>query len=103
MVARLIQEADARGYSVTFGEAWRTPEQAKWNAANGIGTVTSLHIERLAVDLNLFKDGRFITDGEGHTELGKWWKSLNADHRWGGDFAKKDYNHYSITPDSKRA
>jgi hypothetical protein len=103
MVARLIQEADSRGYAVTFGEAWRTPEQAKWNAANGIGTVTSLHIERLAIDLNLFKDGRFITGGEGHMELGKWWKSLGPDYRHGGDFTKKDWNHYAITPDGKRA
>jgi hypothetical protein len=102
-VALLIQEADARGYAVTLGEAWRTPEQAKWNAAQGIGTVTSLHIERLAIDLNLFKDGVFITDGTGHTELGAWWKALGEDHRWGGDFQKKDYNHYSITPDGRRA
>lgn len=102
-VALLIQQADALGYAVTFGEAWRTPEQAKLNAAKGIGTSTSLHIERLAIDLNLFKDGRYITDGEGHTELGHWWKMLGQDHRWGGDFAKKDFNHYSISPDGRRA
>lgn len=102
-IARLIQQADSLGYEVTFGEAWRTPQQAAWNAAQGIGTSTSLHIERLAIDLNLFKAGRYITDGEGHSELGRWWKSLGSDYRWGGDFAKKDFNHYSITPDGKRA
>lgn len=102
-VALLIQKADELGYAVTFGEAWRTPEQAKWNAERGAGTMTSLHIERLAIDLNLFKDGRYITDGEGHTELGAWWKLLGQDHRWGGDFVKKDFNHYSITPDGRRA
>lgn len=102
-VALLIQKADEMGYAVTFGEAWRTPEQAKWNAAQGIGTATSLHIERLAVDINLFKDGRYITDGEGHAELGRWWKALHPDHRHGGDFSKRDWNHYSLTPDGKRA
>jgi hypothetical protein len=102
-VALLIQKADAMGYDVTLGEAWRTPEQAKWNAAQGIGTVSSLHIERLAIDINLFKDGRHITDGEGHTELGRWWKTLAPDHRHGGDFAKKDHNHYSLSSDGKRA
>lgn len=102
-VALLIQKADEMGYAVTLGEAWRTPEQAKWNAAQGIGTATSLHIERLAIDINLFKDGRFITDGEGHSELGRWWKSLHPDHRHGGDFSKKDWNHYSLTADGKRA
>lgn len=102
-VARLIQKADELGYSVTFGEAWRTPEQARLNAANGLGISASLHIDRLAIDLNLFKGERFITDGEGHTELGRWWKSLGPDYKHGGDFAKKDFNHYSISPDGKRA
>lgn len=102
-VALLIQKADEMGYSVTFGEAYRTPEQAALNAAKGYGISNSLHTERLAIDLNLFKDGRYITDGEGHTELGRWWKSLGQDYRHGGDFTKKDHNHYSITPDGRRA
>lgn len=101
-VARLIQQADHLGYAVTFGEAWRTPQQAAWNAAQGAGISTSLHIERLAIDLNLFKDDRYITDGEGHAELGRWWKALGADYRWGGDFVKKDFNHYALSPDGKR-
>lgn len=101
--ALLIQEADRRGYAVTFGDAYRTPAQALQNAASGKGISNSLHGERLAIDLNLFIDGRYITDGEGHIELGVWWKSLAADHRWGGDFKKRDFNHYSLTPDGKRA
>jgi hypothetical protein len=102
-VARLIQKAGALGYDVTFGEAWRSPGQAALNAAKGAGISNSLHTERLAIDLNLFKDGRYITDGEGHTDLGSWWKALGPMYRWGGDFAKRDYNHYSISPDGKRA
>lgn len=98
-VARLIQEADALGYAITFGGSLAHA----WNASQGIGTSTSLHVERLAIDINLFKDGRYIADGEGHSELGRWWKALGSDYRWGGDFAKKDFNHYSITPDWKRA
>lgn len=101
--ARLILKAYELGYEITFGEAWRTPEQAKWNAAQGIGTANSLHISRLAIDLNLFIGGRFITNDEGHTELGTWWKSLGPDYKWGGDFKKKDFNHYSISPDGVRA
>lgn len=93
--AQLILHAFDCGYEVTLGEAWRTPEQAKLNFLHGIGTAGSLHIERLAIDLNLFKDGRYITDDEGHKALGSWWKALGPDYRWGGDF-KKDFNHYSI-------
>jgi hypothetical protein len=102
-VANLIKKAGSLGYGVTFGEAWRSPEQAKANAANGSGIANSLHTERLAIDLNLFKDGRYITDSEGHTDLGAWWKSLGPMYRWGGDFRKKDFNHYSISPDGIRA
>lgn len=99
----MIQKADEMGYAVTFGEAYRTPEQAALNAAKGSGISHSLHTERLAIDLNLFKDGRYITDGEGHAELGRWWKALSPDHRWGGDFVKlKDFNHYSLSTDGKR-
>lgn len=102
-VSYLIQEANSRGYQVTFGDAYRTPAQASANAASGAGIRNSLHCERLAIDMNLFKDGRYITDGEGHNELGRWWKALSPDHRWGGDFAKRDFNHYSCSPDGKRA
>ena len=102
-VARLIQKAGQLGYGVTFGEAYRTPEQAALNAAKGSGISNSLHTERLAIDLNLFKDGVYITDDHGHRELGTWWKSIGPMYRWGGDFARSDPNHYSISPDGKRA
>ncbi len=102
-VAQLILKAQELGYEMTLGEVERTLAQAKANAASGAGISNSLHIVRLAVDLHLFKNGRYITDNLGHQELGTWWKSLSPDHRWGGDFLKKDFNHYSLTPDGVRA
>lgn len=101
--AKLILRAYDLGYEVTFGDAYRTPQQAAANAATGAGISSSLHCERLAIDINLFRDGRYILDGEGHSLLGAWWKALGKDYRWGGDFTKKDFNHYSITPDGRRA
>jgi len=102
--ARLILKAAELGYGVTFGDAYRSPQQAAANAANGSGIKNSLHCERLAIDLNLFKDGVYITDDRGHRELGTWWKTLGPDHRWGGDFkTRPDPNHYSISPDGVRA
>jgi len=106
--ARLILKAAELGYGVTLGEAYRTPEQALINAQNGTGTANSLHPDRLAIDLNLFRDGRYITGSEGHRELAAWWKSLGPSHRAGIDFKdrygrpKPDPNHYSITPDGVR-
>ena len=104
LVAKLIQYASEQGYEMTFGETYRTPEQAAWNAAQvpPVGSANSLHTKRLAVDLNLFKD----TDGDGdldylektefHRPLGEWWERLDPDCRWGGRFKRPDGNHYSL-------
>jgi hypothetical protein len=100
-VALLIQEADKRGYQVTLGEAFRTREQAALNAKAGTGTANSLHCDRLAIDINLFRDGEFLSATEHHQPLGEWWESLGPDYRWGGRF--RDGNHYSISPDGRRA
>jgi hypothetical protein len=102
-VARLIKKASELGYGVTLGEAWRTPEQAALNAQKGSGISNSLHTERLAIDLNLFKDGVYITDETGHRELGEWWEKLGQRYRWGGRFRRPDPNHYSLSPDGVRA
>lgn len=99
-VAILIQEAERMGFGVTLGEAWRTPEMAKMYADQGKGISGSLHIRRLAIDLNLWKDNEYLKKTEDHAGLGAWWKSLGPEHCWGGDWG--DGNHYSITPDGGR-
>lgn len=98
--ARLIAYAAVLGYNVTLGEAFRTPEQAEWDLDHGTGIKDSVHCQRLAIDLQLFKaDDTYIEDSEGYDELGKWWKSLGEHYCWGGDFERADYDHFSITPD----
>lgn len=103
LVADLIRYAYANGMELTFGEAWRTEEQAKRNADKGTGTMDSLHIERLAIDLNLFVGGVYIDSTAGHRRLGEYWESLHPNCCWGGRFRKPDGNHYSFTPDGRRA
>jgi len=100
-VGRLIVWANAQGYQVTLGEAYRTPEQAALNAAKGSGISNSLHTQRLAIDLNLFRDGAFLSDSEDHRPLGEYWKLMYPDNRWGGDFSKPDGNHYSMTHEGR--
>jgi hypothetical protein len=95
--ALLIQQARVMGYEVTFGEGWRSPHEAAWDASQGIGILQSLHTQRLAIDLNFFKDGQYIADGSLLADIGAWWKSLSPDHYWGGEF--HDGNHFSLSPD----
>ncbi|MEQ5318017.1 M15 family metallopeptidase [Providencia vermicola] len=92
MVAKLIIFAQENGYQLTFGEAFRTKEQAALNEKAGKGISKSLHTERLAVDFNLFKDGKWLTASSDHKPLGEYWESIGGS--WGGRF--NDGNHYSL-------
>ena len=57
----------------------------------------SLHFEGLAMDIDLFdNEGKYLDRTEDHTSFGVYWKNLHPDCRWGGDFKKKDGNHYSV-------
>lgn len=98
MVADLIVWAYDHGYELTLGEAWRTPEQAALNSAKGTGIAKSLHTDRLAVDLNLFKDGQFLQSTDDHKPLGEVWESWGGS--WGGRF--KDGNHYSLEHEGRK-
>jgi hypothetical protein len=95
-VAILVLHINASGYSCTFGEAYRTPEQAALNAKKGIGIANSLHCKRLAIDLNLFKDGVYCADVESWRPFGEYWKGLNTLNRWGGDWKSGDANHLEM-------
>lgn len=98
LLGRLIGWAYENGYELTEGEGYRTPEQAALNAQHHTGIANSLHTLRLAMDYNLFKDGAYLTKTEDYRPLGDYWKSLDPDACWGGDFATRpDGNHFSIT------
>jgi len=99
-VAKLIEKADELGYELTFGEAWRSPEEAARLASLGKGIANSLHISRLAIDVNLFRNGRYLSSTESHRELGEWWETVHPLARWGGRFG--DGNHYSFTHNGRQ-
>lgn len=105
LVASLILKICRDGHACTFGEAYRTPEQAALNAAKGIGIAQSLHSQRLAIDLNLFKDGVYLTSSEAYRVFGEWWEQLSTPLYqccWGGRFTKPDGNHFSISHDGRK-
>ena len=87
-VALLIQFAANRGYKLTGNWLYRnTAANASVN-----GSPTSKHLDRKAIDLNLFDGQVFLQDTADHAELGAFWESLRPVNRWGGRF--NDGNHY---------
>lgn len=95
MTAHLIAFALARGYELTTGDGYRDPRAfGKQGERGPYGEPTSAHKQRLAHDWNLFREGRFLTTTEDHRELGEFWESIGGS--WGGRFAQKDGNHYSL-------
>jgi hypothetical protein len=130
LAGRLPGQARALGYDgVTLGEAFRSDEQAVVNALgvdgrarlvayleqrpefhglalaianNGKnnGILLSVHRDRLGEDVNLFKNGQYLADGEAHRPLGEWWEKQHELCRWGGRF--RDPNHYSLEHEGRK-
>jgi hypothetical protein len=94
MVADLIIKAYDLGYEVTLGDTYRDPRlHGGIGLKKGYGHSKSCHKIRLAIDLNLFKDGVFLDKSDDHKVLGEWWESQGG--TWGGRF--NDGNHYSLS------
>lgn len=93
MVAELIRKANELGFQTTLGDAYRDP---RVHGAMGVkmayGRANSCHKLRLAIDLNLFRHGVYLTTTSDHAPLGQWWESIGG--AWGGRF--DDANHYSL-------
>jgi hypothetical protein len=96
-VGKLVQKATELGFQVTAGELYRTPEQQQIYVKTGRSrTMESLHLQRRAVDLNFFKDGKLTYDKATLAPLGAYWESLNPLNSWGGNGIKLvDAPHFS--------
>jgi hypothetical protein len=90
-VARLITFCAEHGMKLTGGELFRTVEQQKIYVDTGLSkTMDSKHLKRLAIDLNLFIDGKYRTDKEAFKLPAEYWASLSpknvSGYDWGWDF-----------------
>ncbi len=127
-VYTLIFKAKELGYILTFGEAWRPKSQAWINSlpaestligqsknmgekfyfgdfVGGVGIAHSKHMDRLAIDFNIFKaeDTSRICTVEETRPIGEYWESLSPKNRWGGDFHGKTwFNTRSDAPHFER-
>lgn len=83
------------GVEFTFGEGYDDDFKGHM--------VGSLHYVRLAQDLNLFVDGKYITgDHIVWHQLAEFWKALDPLCAWGGDFRSRDFNHFSLAHGGKK-
>lgn len=92
MLIQLLEFAKQNGYELTLGDGYRDPRVfGQLGEEKGYGHPYSYHKKRLAIDLNLFRDGVWLTKTEDHRPLGEFWESIGGS--WGGRW--EDGNHYS--------
>lgn len=107
MIAQLIIWGNENGFTFTFGEAHRTDEQqilyftgfdvklindtpTLIKDKQKSKTLNSNHKSKLAIDLNIFKDGQYITSFADTKPIGDKWESMDRKNRWGGDWNQND-------------
>jgi len=91
-VSKLIVFIFSNGFSATGGELLRPDEMQKIYYETGRSNIKSggYHQIKLAIDLNIFKDGVYLdkkTDKPILKPIADFWCSLNPLNRWGGDFS----------------
>lgn len=93
---KLIQKATELGFVVTGGELYRTAEQQQIYIKTGRSkTMNSKHLSRLAIDLNMFKDGKLIYDVEALKPIGEYWENLSPKNSAGMFWTSfKDVPHF---------
>ena len=98
LLPRLIDKAHELGFEIRGGDLFRDPRAFGAMGEPGpYGNKYSCHKAKLAIDLNLFRNGEYLTTTEDHRPLGEWWELQHELTCWGGRFG--DANHYSLTRD----
>jgi len=97
-VALLLNYLNDKGYKVTLGETFRTKEQQEIYFKQGKSkTMKSKHLERLAIDLNIFKNGELLKNVDEYYIIGKYWQSLNPLNVYGGFWKSlRDFPHFEM-------
>jgi hypothetical protein len=84
-LGKLLAYLTLMNYEYTLGDTY----PGKFQHRKG-----SFHEKGLAIDINLFNNkGEYLQTTEDHKFSGAYWRALGG--TWGGDFERKDGNHYS--------
>jgi len=116
-IGELIAYSEEIGVELTFGEPYRPKTQQLLyfmgrtlqrvgntlrvsKAPRRSATMNSMHMKRLAVDFNLFVDGKLTWDIEDYRPLGEFWEELSPKNKWGGNWTKfRDAPHFQRSVD----
>ena len=96
LLSSLILWAHDQGFELNFGEGYVAQTDARDGDYDGPHRSGGAHYTGLGMDLNLFVDGKWVSDGS-HvvwTVIGVRWEGMNDLCRWGGRF--NDANHFSL-------
>ncbi len=100
-VVRLLNFAVSQGWKVTFGEVARPIEMQEIYVQTGRSTTMfSMHLKRLAIDLNFFmpvngNEFKYVCTKEALQMFGDYWEKLHNKNKWGGNFNSfKDAPHF---------
>ena len=95
LLPRLIDKAHELGFEIRGGDLFRDPKvHGEFGYKKGYGHRRSCHKLKLAIDLYLLLQGRFLRKTTEYKQLGEWWEKQHPLCRWGGRF--NDGNHFSI-------
>jgi len=59
-----------------------------------VGSKISQHTKGLAIDILIYNNGVYLTDTKYYEKAGIYWKNLDNNNIWGGDFKHQDGNHF---------
>lgn len=102
-IARLIIFAEQNGYKLTGGELLRFIDRQKKYLAEGKSEILhSRHLVSLAIDFNIFVNGKYIFNKYGILIVGlerieplaRYWESLDLHNVAGFYWKKKDVPHF---------
>lgn len=86
-IGKLLNYATVMGYSCSLREVQRTAyQQAEYVRVGKSKTNNSKHLDSLAADIYFWKDGKLLDKKSDLEIFGKYWSSLDARNRWGGDW-----------------
>ncbi len=102
-LCELVRWAGEQGYEMAYGEGYVAITDAADGDYDGPHVNGGAHYTGLGHDMILYRGGVPVTNSEDGwwLAIGTRWKQIDDRARWGGDFARRDANHFSFAYQGK--